>query len=314
MQGETQVSILAEKKMIAESIHKKLLIEDLDTTLSTLRITRPGDLSRMRGSLERSGQLNPIVVRSTDTGFQILDGFKRVFVAGDLGWEELDARILDIPLPEGKAVMLSYNRIGRSLLDYDEALVVYSLKAEHLLDQVAISRLTGYSRSWVCRRLALIEKLDPVLQDALRMGVITNSQARALVRLPRGNQQEVMRCITGWHLTSRDSALLVEKYLGARSDKEQQYVLTHPVEVIEQSDSQEEIFDIRLSQHGNRLLKSIEHLLTKQNIFIGLFPQHLTGKLSDLETAILDEKIKRLKKGAVTIQSIINDKTWKNAG
>jgi len=300
--------------MIAESIHKRLKLAELETTLSTLRITRPADLERMRQSLERSGQLNPVIVRLSDSNYQILDGFKRYYIAQDLGWEELEARILDIPLPEGKAVMLSYNRIGRSLLDYDEALVVYNLKSEHLLDQAAISGLTGYSRSWVCRRLALIEKLDPVLQDALRMGVITNSQARALVKLPRGNQQEVMRCITGWHLTSRDSALLVEKYLGARSDKEQQYVLTHPREVIEQSNDKEEISDIRLSQHGNRLLKSIEHLLTRQNIFIGLFPQHMTGKLNDLEIAILDEKIKRLKKGAVTIQSIINDKTWKNAG
>jgi ParB family transcriptional regulator, chromosome partitioning protein len=300
--------------MITESIHKRLKLEELDTTLSTLRITRPAELERMRQSLERSGQLNPVIVRLSDDKYQVLDGFKRYFIAQDLGWEFLEARILDIPLTEGKAIMLSYNRGGRSLLDYDEALVIYNLKSEHLLDQVAISRLTGYSRSWVCRRLALIEKLDPALQDALRMGLITNSQARALVKLPRGNQQEVMRCITIWHLTSRDSSVLVEKYLQSDSRKEQEYVLSHPREVIEQSYAKEEIFDIRLSQHGNRLLKSIEHLLTQQNIFIGLFHQHLTGKLSDLETAILDEKIKRLKKGAVTIQSIINDKTWKNAG
>jgi len=108
-----------------------------------------------------------------------------------------------VSLPEGKAAMLSYNRSGRSLLDYDEAMVIYNLKQVHLLDQFTISRLTGYSRSWVCRRLALIEKLDPALQDALRMGLITNSQARAMVRLPRGNQEEVMHCITEWHLTSR---------------------------------------------------------------------------------------------------------------
>ena len=300
--------------MTGVSIHRQIKLEDLDTTLLTLRITRPADLTRVRQSLERSGQLNPIVVRPLDERFQILDGFKRYAVAGDLGWESLEARILDISLPEGKAAMLSYNRNGRSLLDYDEAMVIHSLKQEHLLDQVAISRLTGYSRSWVCRRLALIEKLDPTLQDALRMGVITNSQARSLVQLPRGNQQEVMHCITEWHLTSRDSAVLVEKYLSSGSHKEQQYVLTHPMEVIEQTGSGQEIFDIRLSHHGNRLLKSVELLHIQQNIFISLCGQHMTGQLGETETGILEEKIERLKKGAGKVHKIINYKTWKDAG
>lgn len=294
-------------------IHKRIKLEELDCSLSSLRITRPGDLGRMRQSLERSGQLNPIVIRPFDDRFQILDGFKRYTIAGDLGWESLEARILDISLAEGKAAMLSYNRAGRSLLDYDEAMVIYNLKAEHLLDQVAISRLTGYSRSWVCRRLALIEKLDPMLQDALRMGVITNSQARALVQLPRGNQQEVMRCLTEWHLTSRDSARLVEKYLASGNRKEQQYVLTHPMEVIEQTGSGEEIFDIRLSHHGNRFLKNIELLHIQQNIFIGLCGQHMTGMLGEMETSILEERMERLKKSSGKVQKIINYKTWKYA-
>lgn len=300
--------------MTGVSNHRKIKLEELDTTLLTLRITRPRDLARVRQSLERSGQLNPIVVRPLDERFQILDGFKRYAVARDLGWESLEARILEISLPEGKAAMLSYNRNGRSLLDYDEALVIHSLKQDHLLDQAAISRLTGYSRSWVCRRLALIEKLDQSLQDALRMGVITNSQARSLVRLPRGNQQEVMHCITELHLTSRDSATLVEKYLSSGSHKEQQYVLTHPMEVIEQTRSGQEIFDIRLSHHGNRLLKSTELLHIQQDIFIGLCGQHMTSQLGETETGILEEKIGRLKKGAGKVQKIIHDKTWKDAG
>jgi ParB/RepB/Spo0J family partition protein len=299
--------------MTGVSNHKQIKLQELDTTLSCLRITRPGELSRVRQSLERSGQMNPIVVRPIDDRYQILDGFKRYSIALDLGWESLEARILDITLAEGKAAMLSYNRSGRSLLDYDEAMVIHNLKQEHLLDQVAISRLTGYSRSWVCRRLALVEKLDPALQDALRMGVITNSQARALVRLPRGNQQEVMHCITEWHLTSRDSAVLVEKYLSSGSRKEQQYVLTHPMEVIQQTGSGEEIFDIRLSHHGNRLLKSTELLHIQQNIFIGLCGQHMTGQLSETETGILEERIERLKKGTGKVQKIINYKTWKDA-
>ncbi|MBW6460865.1 MAG: ParB N-terminal domain-containing protein [Bacteroidales bacterium] len=284
----------------------------MDTTLSGLRLTRPGEIEKMCRRLSQSGQLNPVIVRSAETGFQILDGFKRFFSAQRLGWEYLDAGIVDVPLANGKAMMLSYNRGGRSLLDYDEALVVQSLKRDHLLDQTSISRLTGYSRSWVCRRLALVEKLDPIVQDSLRMEVITNSHARAIVRLPRGNQGEVMRCIADNQLTSRDSVLLVEKFLESPHRKDQQYILSHAKEVIEKSVSEVEIYDIRLGRYGNRLLKSIELLYLQQNIFIGLCTGHMSGKLSGTETEILDHKMEKLKKGTFAVGSIINQKTWKD--
>lgn len=51
------------------------------------------------------------------------------------------------------------------------------------------------------------------------------------------------------------------------------------------------------SHHGNRLLKSIELLSLQQNIFKGLFLYHMTGKLSELETAILEERMEKLKRG-----------------
>jgi ParB/RepB/Spo0J family partition protein len=300
--------------MSSEHIHKQIKLQDMDISLSSLRITRPSEQEKMHQSLQRLGQLHPVIVRPEEKRYQVLDGFKRYYSAIHLGWDFLESRIVEVTLAEGKAIMLSYNRNGRSLLDYDEALVVFSLKSEHMLDQSAISALTGYSRSWVCRRLALVEKLETVVQDAMRMGMITNSQARALVKLPRGNQQEMMQCVTTHHLTSRESSMLVDIFLQAGSGKEQQYVLEHPREVIEQMLTREEIYDVRLSQHGNRLLKSIELLTLQQNIFIGLFTQHATDKLSETEKVILKERMGGLEKGAITIQKIINNKTWKNAG
>jgi len=298
--------------MTKEVTHRTVKLDQLDVSLQDLRITRPGEMEKMCRSLRHSGQLNPLIVRIAADGFQILDGFKRYHCAKHLGWESLDARILDVPLMEGKAMMLSYNKAGRSLMDYDEALVVCSLKKDHLLDQSAISHLTGYSRSWVCRRLALIEKLDPLVQDALRMGVITNSQAREIVKLPRGNQGAMMRCVTANNLTSRDSRILVEKFLGASGQKEQEYILSHPVEIIEKSISTGEIYDSRLSRHGNRLLKSIELLLIQQNIFTSLSGQHMTQTLGETEKSILGVKMEKIKKGAVMVESIINQKIWKN--
>jgi len=287
--------------------NRKLHLNQLDISLSCLRIIRPDQQEKMCRSLRGFGQFTPVIVRKESGKYQVLDGFKRYYAAERLGWESLHAMILEVSITQGKAMILNYNKANQSMLDYDEALILYSLKKDHLMDQQSISRLTGYSRSWVCRRLALIEKLDTGVQHELRMGMISNSQARSIVRLPRGNQQAVMRAIITHHVTSRDSSILVEKYLQSTTNSEQQYVLDHPLEVIEQSTHKQEIYDTRLGQHGNRLLKSIELLLSQQNIFTGHLTHYHTDHLRDNEKSIISGKLERLKKSTTTILSIINN-------
>jgi len=295
--------------MTCNTINKLLKLEDLDISLSCLRIIQPVALERMYQSLHRIGQLNPIVVRKENTNYQILDGFKRYFSAERIGWPCLDARVLEISITHGKAMILNYNRTKGSLLDYDEALIVYSLKKDHLMDQGSISQLTGYSRSWVCRRLALIEKLASCVQEELRMGMISNSQARAIVKLPRGNQEDIMREIITHGITSRDCSVLVEKFLQSNSKSEQEYIINHPVEIIEQFRYKDEIYDRGINGYGKGLFKSIERLLTQQSIFITQFSHCQAEELKEIELSMLPGKLERIKKNTDSILSLINNKT-----
>lgn len=284
-----------------------LPLEDIDTSLSSLRLNRPVELDKMRRSLERLGQLHPVLVRVDENTHELLDGFKRYYGAEHLGWSTLQAIIVEMPIIRGKALMLSYNRKTRSLLDYDEALILHNLKVEHLLDQVAISRLTGYSRSWVCRRLALVEKLCEQARQALRMGSISNSQARSIVKLPRGNQAEIMQLIITHHITSKDAGVLVERYLSSTSADQQQYILSNPLQAIAQSRKKQEIYDARLTHHGNRLLKTMELLMIQQHIFISQMSHPLTGKLTQTEKDLLDPKLDRLEKIAQKTVSVFKN-------
>jgi len=102
--GVPGVSTLA-MKMTGEFTHKRLKLDQLDNSLCDLRITRPGEQEKMCRSLRLSGQLNPLIVRVTDgDSYQILDGFKRYYSAKDLGWDYLDARIVDVSLAQGKTM------------------------------------------------------------------------------------------------------------------------------------------------------------------------------------------------------------------
>lgn len=267
---------------------RDLPLDQIDMSLSGLRISRPADMEQMCRSMAHHGQLQPVVVRRLDAVYQLLDGFKRYQGAEKLGWRCLRGIVLDVGLSHGVAMILKYNRGGKGLGDYDQALIIYSLCYDHGLDQTAISELTGYSRSWVCRRMALVERLSEQVQDALRMGLIGNTQARHIVKLPRGNQQSVMEIIIGHDLSCRDTAVLVEKYVRSKSQKEQAYVLSHPMDVIQREHTGKDIYDTRLGKEGNLLLKAIELLMLQQNIFIG---QMNPGSLSETERRILAPRL-----------------------
>lgn len=45
------------------------------------------------------------------------------------------------------------------------------------------------------RRLALVERLSEPVREDLRLGLLTPTMARELVRLPQGNQAEVAEVV-----------------------------------------------------------------------------------------------------------------------
>ncbi len=286
--------------------NRYLKLEELDIGLSQLRLQKPEQIKRMLGSIEHLGQLHPLIVRIIPKGYQIIDGFKRYYAAEQLGTKELLVKVLDITESAAKAMILNYNKDNNSLLDYEEAMIVYSLKRDHLLDQVQISKLLCCSRSWVCRRLSLIEKLDTSVQDEIKLGVLSNSHCRELVKLPRGNQKDMTKTIIGNNITSRESRFLIDKFLRANNKEEQNYILKHPLDVIEKLKTENEIYDCRLSKHANRLLKTIELLFLQQHLFIGQYNQ--VHNLNETEKSILKPKLNGLLKKSETIISLLTKK------
>lgn len=185
-------------------------------------------------SMRVHGQLQPVIVREHEGIFTLIDGFKRLYAAEDLMMDTLQCRLLDIDLSQAKVLLLSYNRPHQSMEAWEEAMVLKDLLETHDLDQQSLARLTGHSRSWVSRRLALISKMDEGVSSDIMMGVLTSSHARALTRLPRGNQCDVAHVITSWGLTSRLSDTLVDAFLAAEDEDEQRYILAHPELVLEE--------------------------------------------------------------------------------
>jgi len=255
---------------------EEISLSEFDLSLSEIRIMNQARIRQVEKSMRLHGQLQPVVARVHEEGCQLIDGFKRYYAAESLQMDHLQCRLLEIDLPQAKVLLLSYNRPHQSMEALEEALVLQDLQNAHSLDQRSLAELTGYSRSWVSRRLSLIGKMDESLSGEIMMGTLTSSHARALTKLPRGNQGEIARIITTHGLTSRQSELLADTFLKAKDQDEQRYILSHAMEVIEkkgQSDT-EVLYDVRLSACGNDLLQSTGYAHKSLSILLARLVHH----------------------------------------
>ena len=66
--------------------------------------------------------------------------------------------------------------------ELEEAWIVQSLVREDGLSQLQVAELLERHKSWVCRRLALLERLSEECREDLRLGLLSPTMARQLTR------------------------------------------------------------------------------------------------------------------------------------
>jgi len=271
------------------TIIREVPLSEFDLSLASVRIVNPARIFQVEKSMRVHGQLQPVIARVHQDKYQLIDGFKRYYASENLLIETLQCRVLDIDLPGAKVLLLSYNRPHRSMEAWEEALVLQDLQQIHSLDQRSLAELIGYSRSWVSRRLSLIEKIDEHVSAQIMMGVLSSSQARALTKLPRGNQCAVASSIANFNLTSRQSDTLVEAFLKAKDEDQQQYILTHPEHVLkdEEGYSPQDPYDVRLCSYGNDLMQSMMYVLQSVHILLARLSDQRMGMLTQSESVII---------------------------
>jgi ParB-like chromosome segregation protein Spo0J len=187
-------------------------LASLGERLSALRLCTPSVLAPLRRSLEQHGQLSALTVFAARDGLEVIDGFKRMRAARELGWSTLLARVDDIGSVDAKLRLCELHD-GHGLTELEQGWLVRSLYREDRLSQPEIARRMSRHKSWVFRRLMLVEALDPALQADVRLGFLASRAAVAVSRLPRGNQQAAGAVVMRRGLTVRQTELLVEDVL-----------------------------------------------------------------------------------------------------
>ena len=223
----------------------------------------------MAGSLRRWGQLAPVVACVRQEKLELLDGFKRWSAARQLTGMTLSVRVLEVDEPTAKAAILGLNRGQRPARELEEAWIVQGLVRDDGMTQVEAAHLLGRHKSWVCRRLALLEKLSVAVKEDLRLGLLGPSLARQLTRLPTGNQELLLALTRRETLSAQEVSGVIDLLQGA-SAEQAEFVLTKPREALALVHGMPPALrDPRLSRAGNWLARyltgALEALVRVEN-------------------------------------------------
>ena len=294
---------------------KAISIDEIDLRYSELRLPCPVRLSRLRRLGECDGMRSPVLLSSSVVRGRLVlvDGFKRLEIARDLGEREILGRVVDLDAVAAEIAIINSNESQRGLLDIEEGLIVQSLHRRHGRSQVEIAELLGRHKSWVCRRLRLVEGLDASVQRDLRLGLISASVAREVVRLPRGNQSKTVKAIIEHGLSSRQAKRLVD-VLNAADPSNRRSILCNPLDHLPQEDLEERVqSDPRLSGPGNQVRQQVLRLGSTSNRLIELLRTHETFQFQNGEMKILRRLAKPIlstsRKAMGRVDSFLQSKT-----
>jgi len=176
------------------------------------------------------------------------------------------------------------------------------------LTQVEVAELLGRHKSWVCRRLALIEKLGPEARAELQVGLLTPTAARQMVRLPAGNQTSILDLVRRESLSTIELTGIVDLWLESPSRLPQQYILQHPREALAQAKGVElPSRDPRLSPPGNRIfeqLGALLRLLARMEVWLA---HQGRAAITPEDRRILQPRFEKLTRDAASVAALSGD-------
>jgi ParB family chromosome partitioning protein len=147
-------------------------------------------LEELKRSLASTGLLQPVVVRQTQGGYELVAGERRWRAARDLGWKRIPGVVRDVDDRTLLTLALVENLQRASLSPIDEAEGYDRLTRDFGLSQSDVAEKVGRDRSTVANAIRLLRLPKPV-QALLDAGALTAGHARALLSV--ADERELVR-------------------------------------------------------------------------------------------------------------------------
>jgi ParB family transcriptional regulator, chromosome partitioning protein len=140
------------------------------------------ELAELQASLKSSGLLQPITVRRSSDGFELISGERRLRAAARLGWTDIPAIIRDVDDRTLLTLALVENLQRADLNAVDEARGYRRLSEEFGFTHAQIAEAIGKDRTSITSLLRILQ-LPPRVLEIVEKGRLSAGHARALVSI-----------------------------------------------------------------------------------------------------------------------------------
>mgnify|MGYP000360666844 CR=1 FL=1 len=171
-------------------------------------------LRSLSDSIRRYGILQPLTVRRTDEGYELIAGERRLRAAKLAGLREVPCLLARSSEEESALLALIENLQRRDLHYLEEAAAIARLIATYGLSQEQAAERLGKSQSAIANKLRLLQLTTDQRQFVLDNG-LTERHARAVLRLPENRRSEALITIAKRRMNARQTDLYIEQVLNA---------------------------------------------------------------------------------------------------
>ena len=178
-------------------------------------------IKELAASIREVGILQPLVVRSTADGFELIAGERRLRAAREAGLDRVPVLIRQAGETESVELALVENLQREDLNPLETAAAYQALMDGFGLSKEQLAYRLGKSRAAVTNTLRLAQLPEPV-RALLQDGKLSEGHARALLGLEREEQMvQLAQRVHSERLSVRRTEELVREYLSGRQGARQ---------------------------------------------------------------------------------------------
>ena len=182
-----------EEKIVKETPKDEIVMVNLDELRSNpyqpRKVFDEEALQELSNSIKEHGVFQPIIVKKSIKGYEIIAGERRVKASRMAGLTEIPAIIRDFNDTQMMEIALLENLQREDLNAIEEATAYKKLQDTLSLTQEDLAKRLGKSRSHITNMLGLLSLPDSVKEEIINKN-ISMGHARVLSKLEDRNQQE----------------------------------------------------------------------------------------------------------------------------
>ena len=170
-----------------------------------------GPIAGLMLSIQDKGLLEPIIVRPTQDGFEVVAGMRRYEACKKLGWRRVPAHVVELDDREAFEVSLLENIQRETLNPIEEARAFRNYVEEFGYGgETELARRIGKSQEYVSRRIGLLS-LPEMVQEQIMRRRIAPSVAQELTLLNDDDAEKMAEEIGARGLSLREVRRIIRR-------------------------------------------------------------------------------------------------------